>query len=275
MLRQLLQKSVNLIPWRMRSLVKRIPVIRSVQQVIVSRLLSGKSFIHRISAGPARGACFRITLPEDKLLWTGTWEDQLAGEISRAVQKGDVCFDIGAYRGFFSAVMALAGASRVYAFEPNPDNIVQFKDFQSLNPGLPVELMAVAAGAHGGEQEFMVLPERTMGRLATSSFQSEHLATDSYRVKVVSLDDVVESGAALAPSVMKIDVEGSELEVLRGARELLTVRKPRLFIEAHSPELARDCTAYLAQLGYSIVPLVEDKGPQANRDISHLVAVPR
>ncbi len=273
--RQVLEKSVNVVPWRLRSLIRRTPFIRSIQRVVISRFLSGKPFVHRVSAGPAAGARFRVTLPDDKLLWTGTWESQLAVEIRNAVKKGDVCFDVGAYRGFFSAVMALGGAGRVYAFEPNPDNLVQFRDFQALNPNFPIELLNVAVGAADGEEEFVALPEKTMGRLATSSFHSDGSPIGSVQVQVVRLDELVSSGAVLPPSVIKIDVEGSELDVLRGAKDLLSSGRPKLFLEAHSSALARACADFLSELGYSTLTLPDESTASSARDIFHLVSDPR
>ena len=77
---------------------------------------------HRINAGPANGLVFPIRLPDDKLFWTGTWELEFAEKLAGEVPNGDVCLDIGGYRGYFAGVMAVNGASHVHCFEPNPAN---------------------------------------------------------------------------------------------------------------------------------------------------------
>lgn len=62
----------------------------------------------------------------------------------------------------------------------------------------------------------------------------------------------------------------SALFVLRGARELLAAHRPTLFVEIHSPELARDCRALLEQTGYDVQVLEQDV-----REICHFHAKPK
>ncbi|HEX2722026.1 MAG TPA: hypothetical protein VHM24_03855, partial [Gemmatimonadaceae bacterium] len=120
MIQRLIQSSVDMIPWGMRDMIRRLPIVSALQRWLVRRYLSDRTFIHTISAGPARGVRFPVTLPEDKLIWTGTWEISLATAIREAVAKDDICYDVGSYRGFFAAIMAVAGAKGVHCFEPNP-----------------------------------------------------------------------------------------------------------------------------------------------------------
>ena len=54
------------------------------------------------------------------------------------------------------------------------------------------------------------------------------------------------------PSVVKIDVEGAELEVLHGASRALSEFHPKIFLEIHGTQLHSDCRAFLTARGYSI-----------------------
>jgi hypothetical protein len=110
-----------------------------LQRRLLARFLEGREFIHTVDAGPARGLRYPITLPQDKGIWTGTYELELATRIAEVVRPGDVCFDIGGWRGFFSGVMALAGAAKVFVFEPLPANASQIRRMIKLNPELPPE----------------------------------------------------------------------------------------------------------------------------------------
>ena len=272
--RRLLQSSVDIIPWRMRDTIRRIPLVRSLQRWLVKRYLSGRSFVHTISAGPARGVRFPLTLPQDKLIWTGTWEMDLAAAISDAVRPGDVCLDIGSYRGFFAGVMGVAGASRVYCFEPSPSNVAALERLKILNPALPIDVQPLAVGDRDGVEEFLIMEEATMGKLATSSFQAGTAGRDAVSVRVARLDTLVDSGGVAQPDLIKIDVEGAELDVLRGGDRTIAASRPRFFIEAHSPELAKACSAHLARLGYA-VSVLETGGDVASAgamEICHLVA---
>ena len=266
-MKKLLEGSVRFIPWRVRSWVKRLPLIAPLQRWLLARFVEGREFVHTVDAGPARGLKYPITLPADKGIWIGTYEHELAEAIAAAVKPGDVCYDCGGWRGFFSGVMALAGAKRVYAFEPLPDNVAQLRKMIALNPELPITLIKAAVTETPGELEFVVMSETSMGKLSTSTFQADNQSGRKIRVRAVALDALIASGETLPPKVMKVDVEGTELMLLRGARRLLAEHQPKLFMEIHSPELARDCRALLQELGYR-VQVFEQPG----RDICHFHA---
>lgn len=277
LMRRILQSSVDLIPWHLRNSIRRVPIIRSIQRALVQRYLAGHTFVHTITAGPARGVKFPLTLPEDKLIWTGTWELDLAVAIREAVRRGDVCYDVGSYRGFFAGVMGAAGASVVYCFEPDPANVAVLEQLRSLNPGLPIEIQPLALADRDGQAELILMDEATMGKLSTSSFQPGAVNRGSLQVRTNRLDSLIDSETVVPPQVMKIDVEGAELDVLRGGAATIGRFRPRLFVEAHSPELARDCASFLEALGYS-VSVLETAGDIASApamEICHLVAVSR
>ena len=269
MISGLLRKSVALVPWRWRGAVKKIPIVAAGQRWLLARFLEGREFVHTVDAGPARGLKYPITLPDDKGIWTGTYEVELATAIAAAVRTGDVCFDCGGWRGFFSGVMALRGAAKVFAFEPLPSNVVQLRKMLALNPSLPITLIEAAVTEQPGELEFVVMPETSMGKLSTSSFQADNQSGQKIRVRAVSLDALLAAGEVSPPALMKVDVEGAELMLLRGAKNLLATHRPKLFMEIHSRELARDCRAFLEPLGYEIGVV------GADRDVCHFYASPK
>jgi FkbM family methyltransferase len=216
----------------------------------------------------------RVTLPEDKLIWTGTWEIELSEAIRKAVQPGDVCFDVGSHRGFLAGVMAVAGAGEVHCFEPAGANIVRLDELTTLNHSLPLHVHPMALGAIDGDVEFAIMAESSMGKLTTSRFQADAVPVAITRVAAARLDTLVETRLVPVPDVIKIDVEGAELDVLSGARSVLRSAHPRLFIETHSFELARSCNELLRSLGYQVVVL-ETGGAidtAGTREVSHLVA---
>ncbi|MFM2293874.1 MAG: hypothetical protein RLZZ350_287 [Verrucomicrobiota bacterium] len=269
MISALLKKSVALVPWRWRGAIKKIPLVAGGQRWLLAQFLEGREFVHTVDAGPARGLKYPITLPDDKGIWTGTYEVGLATAIAAAVQPGDVCFDCGGWRGFFSGVMARQGAGKVFAFEPLPANVAQLRKMLGLNPELPITLIEAAVTEQPGELEFVIMPETSMGKLVTSSFQAEDQSGQKIRVRAVSLDALLATGEVQPPAVMKIDVEGAELMLLHGAKNLLATHRPKLFMEIHSRELARECRAFLEPLGYAIHVVGE------GREVCHFHALPK
>ncbi len=191
-----------------------------------------------------------VQLPEDKGVWTGSYELPFARALADAVVPGDVCFDVGGWRGFFAGVMALAGARKVYTFEPSPVNRPLIEQLITLNPRLPIEHLPVAVGEEEGRAAFELMPESSMGKLSTSPFQRDARGQNQIEVKVVTLDELVASGRVEAPQVLKIDIEGAEGMALRGARRVLSDVKPRILMEVHSEALLSECRALLEAHGY-------------------------
>jgi FkbM family methyltransferase len=268
-----LQRSVNFIPWRMRGWIKHLPLIALMQRWFFRRFLANREFLHVINAGPAKGLNYPVRLPEDKAIWAGTYESDFARALADAVSPGDVCYDIGGFRGFFSGVLALRGASLVVTFEPFPENCEQLRRLVQHNPGLPLQVEPLALGDRDGAVQFNVMPEASMGKIADSPFQSDAKETSVINVPLRRIDSLVAEGM-LPPKVMKIDVEGAEVKVLSGALEVLRRERPRLFIEAHSHELAQGCAAILEGLGYTVTVMETGLAPDPQRDpeVCHLIA---
>lgn len=77
------------------------------------------------------------------------------------------------------------------------------------------------------------------------------------KVPVTTLDDVVHPHRI--PNVIKIDVEGAEMRVLRGAAKLIFSHRPDLLVELHSEEIAEQYHAHVSDLGYITSPVSSDR----------------
>src|SRR6185437_6925840 len=110
------------VPWSIRARIKNIPVLAQAQRAIFSHVLDGREIEHCVDAGPAKGITFAIRLPEDKGIWTGTYEIDFAARLAASVKAGSIAYDVGSFHGFFAGVMAAQGATEVHAFEPLPQN---------------------------------------------------------------------------------------------------------------------------------------------------------
>jgi FkbM family methyltransferase len=229
-------------------------------------------FPHKINAGPARGLYYPIHLPQDKQIWIGTYETEVARAICDAVIPGKACFDIGAHRGFLSGVMAVAGASEVHCFEPNPGNIKQLRSLRDLNKEYRFILHEMAVGNHSGTAEFLLMGQSSMGKVQESDFQSDVPDAGKLTVQAGRLDDLIDEGAIPPPGLIKIDVEGAEEFVLEGGAKLLRKHRPHIILEAHSQLLARRCTSALRDAGYRVESLHHNDDLEENPEAtSHWV----
>ena len=274
MISQILKQSVLFIPWNWRNRIKNIPVIAPLQRWLIKQFLREEKFIHAINAGPACGLNYPVCLPADKLIWIGTYEIEFSTALAEAVNPGEVCYDIGGFRGFFSGVLALANTKIVYIFEPFPDNCKQIQAVIDANPQLSsMRLLDIAVGEEKGEAQFLVMPEASMGKLSSSSFQVGVQEQEKITVQVETLDNLVQSGKLEKPNLIKIDVEGAEILVLRGAVDTLQKYKPKLFIEIHSRELARECNLLLTDIGYTVTVMETKKQPDfvSEPEVCHFV----
>jgi FkbM family methyltransferase len=138
-------------------------------------------------------------------------------------QKG-VFLDVGAHIGYYSLYM-LPGVSKVYSFEPDPRVFALLENNVGAKP--KIETIPWAVGATAGRAGF------TLERDAEISHLSRY-GEDKFRqivVDVVTIDSFVfERG--LAVEAIKIDVEGHDIEVIRGAMGVLEEQQPLVLTEA-------------------------------------------
>lgn len=159
---------------------------------------------------------------------------------SSLVRPGDLVFDCGGFQGFTTVFLArcVGDQGRVVTFELNPQNAAIIEKNISLNQLCNAEVERVAVGNESGNVQFLkrpnaaIIPSKNswLSTLQSMVFGREEAAQ-------IALDDYC-SRHELWPTVIKIDVEGYEVEVLAGARALLR-SKPRLAIELHPDLLSR------------------------------------
>lgn len=164
---------------------------------------------------------------------------------SNLVRPGHVVFDIGANAGFFtllSARLAAPGGS-VVAFEPFPRNLNYLHQHVALNRLTNVTVVEAAvsdvcgAGFLGGRA----------GNPAEVA-----LAREGLPVSLVTIDECVARRGLPPPHLLKIDVEGAESAVLRGAASVLSSCRPAVILSCHGWQQHGICTGILEELGYRI-----------------------
>jgi FkbM family methyltransferase len=165
--------------------------------------------------------------------------------------------DVGAHVGMYTvtAARALGARGRVLALEPNPAARRQLEENLRLNGCTNVVVVPRAAAAARGQAVLHVpdTPDPSFSSLQAGRFaEGEPVA-----VETTTVDEEVEA-ARLSPGLVKIDVEGAELEVLAGMEKTLE-RRPRLLVEV-GPETAAEAGRFLAERGYEPGPELEVPG---------------
>lgn len=181
--------------------------------------------------------------------------------------KGKTVYDIGSYEGVFSAFFARAigPEGTLVIFEPNPVCQSMTSTNLKLN-GFQFHIEPVGLGR---ERAKMVLtyPGREPARstldaeIAEMIDHEQHSGVRRTTVNIERLDDMMKVRAFKAPDFMKIDTEGAELDVVRGAEETIRKHHPAMYIEMHGADmkqkmaLQRDMHQLLHSWGYDIEDL--------------------
>ena len=136
-------------------------------------------------------------------------------------KSGDVVFDVGSHIGIFTLKASrLVGASgAVYAFEPEPENFMLLKRNVALNKASNVKIFEKAVSSRNGTLQLYIHPTNT----GMSSVQYATGRTDQIPVSSVTLDHIMQKHDIQELNLLKLDVEGHEIEVLRGANRLLNI----------------------------------------------------
>lgn len=271
--RILISRALRIIPFSVRDRIRVIPGVAHLQRAIVSQALDGHEFEHCVDAGPAQGITFRVKMPEDKGIWTGTYEIDFAKQLAASVRTDAVTYDIGGWHGFFTGVMAAQGASHVHVFEPLPANAERIRDIVALNPERKITLHTLAVGESDSEMDLLLMPETSMAKLEASTFQPRATAAERLRVRVRSIDAMIANGEIAPPALIKIDVEGAEILVLKGATATLRDYRPIIFAEVHSSDLLKECKSLLEAIGYRVETIDCDPAKAVLRDVFQIKAM--
>jgi FkbM family methyltransferase len=183
----------------------------------------------------------------------------------RSAQPPKLFVDAGANFGTHSLLMARAGLD-VVSFEPNPGCRAYSQTLYEEN-GVTVATLPVALGARQGTAE-LVFPkgESWLGSIIPQviGWNRDRGECEVVQTEVRRLDDVPLGGG---PMLIKIDVEGGEVEVLEGARRTLRERRPAVIFE--STDTMAELSDYFAGMGYEIheLPFDPRKPGEPLRDV--------
>jgi len=181
----------------------------------------------RIMAGAFSGLTMNLDLAIQTQIYAGTFEREVQGWLRHFSAGAGTAIDVGVAEGEYSLFfLRKTEVRRVLGFEP----------------------MEGSRALVAGNLRLNGLEHDARLRL------SPQLVGATISPDMTTLDAAM--GDAPLPAVVKVDVDGSEMDVLRGAAGLISRPAVRWIIETHTPELERDCVAHLEAAGYRtrIVP---------------------
>jgi FkbM family methyltransferase len=217
----------------------------------------------RAIVSPWPGVRFEVDLTDriQRQMWAGVYEPHVRECFHALLRPGDVFIDVGAHIGYHAVFAAhrVGGMGRVFAFEAEPEmhqrlarNLAQFSWAQAVH---------AAVWDHSDTLSFersSVVQESGWGTLCAvrDLARGEHLD-----VEAVALDDWCRDNRVTRCDAMKLDAEGSELAVLRGAQGLLERFRPCLILEingvllTHAGGSAKQVRDFILGRGYRLFQL--------------------
>jgi FkbM family methyltransferase len=210
----------------------------------------------------------------------GTNEPPVQEALANYLRAGDIFYDIGANVGFFTVIGAkLVGQTgHVYAFEPVPENAASIRRNIELNNFAHVTLFEKAVSHSTGKGELLL--SHCSGGATLSSAGTSPDVKGTISIELISIDDLVAQQKIAPPAVVKIDVEGAELDVLQGMSQTIKKFKPVIIYEVDDEkegpfqQKLKACDAFVQTFGYELTTL-QDSYPKSGWKVGHTVAVPK
>ena len=172
--------------------------------------------------------------------------------LSRQREGDAIVMDCGANVGFFGLwALRQNPELKVYCFEPHPEtyrDLLEHVRLSKASNRIIAENMAV--GSQEGVLDIEVRQDSNMAIVGEVVTKANDVQGIMVKVPVTTIDAYCATHH-LRPSLLKVDVEGYELDVLSGAAQTL-VHISAVILEAHSPELLKDCTERLRQHGFRV-----------------------
>jgi FkbM family methyltransferase len=179
---------------------------------------------------------------------------------------GMTVYDVGAFHGLLTMFFA-SRAKTVVCFEPNTQNRKRLLENLKLNGIGNVQVRNTGVGSRR-ETLKMVSSPLMPGFSSVNGKTVEELLhagvkTVAEDISIVTLDEEIPEAGLPSPDLIKIDIEGWEIEALRGARQTLAQHKPALFLEMHGETIAEkkrkvaEIVAFLWEIGYRNIRHIE------------------
>ncbi len=234
-----------------------------------------------IDQGQAKG--ITITVPE---IQKGYYGDMTGGNyegyILETIQKHDIknktIWDVGAHMGYHSLLFAkyIGENGKIIAFEPNPkirkilqENINDNSELSSkiatrkeaLSDKISHSTMSISKHGHqtsssGGYLNTITPP---LEKESYKNFECVGVDTDT-------VDNLIQNKKVAIPYLMKIDIEGAEFDLLKGAKNTLQTIQPILIIEIHNISMMFHVQKLLTKLGYQL-KIINEKAKSPTRNI--------
>jgi FkbM family methyltransferase len=206
--------------------------------------------------------------PEDYthcMMFYGRYSPEIVSVFRRFVRPGDAVIDVGAHIGYLTLhLAALVGQQgHVYSFEPDDRVAVNLDKSIAASNMTWIHAFRLALTAQKQDIEFYLAQGHGS---STAVKASKHLNVTQTVVPGITLDELVADGKVVSKiRLIKMDIEGFEIEALKGMRELIRRSRPIMVVEVNEERLtaqgesASRLLALLESFGYTVRALAQPR----------------
>lgn len=211
------------------------------------------------------GGSFNIAYSNDKELWRGDTflmkEPETVKWIQDEINDGSVFWDIGSNIGLFSLQAAsLNSECKIFAFEPESQNFASLCKNVWLNAYKNVEAHNIAVSGKDKSLELgklFISEMRAGSALHNVGKQSDwHEGSPVFKQNCycVSIDDLIEKYGLPSPSIVKLDVDGIEMDILRGAEKAMksSIKSILVEVDEGDSEEVREMVEFMNGCGFVV-----------------------
>ncbi len=215
-----------------------------------------------------------------KIMYLGLYEMGVSDIMRKFLKEGDVAIDAGANVGYHTALGAgfVGKSGSVHSFEPVPEYFQKLKKLAEQNKGYHIVCNQCALGEKGGTMRmYQIRTHRGERSFGTGSMFSGWLSNETteaiLEVPIQKLDDYVRERNLHKVKLVKIDVDGFEFPLLKGAEQFLREQSPIIICEISHPAYALlgakvdDLLDYMARLSYFPFDMVNLKKQLSKEEI--------
>jgi FkbM family methyltransferase len=237
-------------------------VRRAISDLIfrVARRDATSASRYRVLAGPLRGMSLELPLPERPSMLIGTYERHITRQMRRFLAPGDCFVDVGAHVGYMSLIAGrcIGRNGRIVCFEANPKLVQALRRNTAQSASGNVVIHQVAASEKPGSVTFATFSScSTVGRVHDASTPDD---AELVTVEARPLDALLDEPGFRPPRFVKIDVEGFELQVLRGARAMLSTYRPVVAAELRADDTLEPSLELMRSFDYEAQMLNDGRG---------------
>lgn len=231
--------------------LRNVPVVGSLLHRISHQMIPTDELVWgRIQDGPGEGLWLEVHPRTGAELLSGELESASQEAVAKRLKRGMIFYDLGANIGRFSLIAAriVGEEGKVFSFEPDGNLIGRTRRNAARNHLRNIVVVEAGVWSTSGVKAFQPAGEGSPEG-GTGSVVEGHKSGTETNVRCIALDDFARE--APAPQGIKCDVEGAEVEVLRGGEMMLREHKPWILCELHSAENGLAVRKLLSEIGYS------------------------